>query len=218
MSGIELLPIKPGSPTKPVVGYRLEVVNDDGDRMPPGTALTLWGEDDRYEASYWKRFPGKRLFMTGDFAIEDKDGYFWVLGRADEIITVAGHRLGTREVEEVLSSHADVAETVAVGVRDELKGQAIVAFAALKEGKEPSDDVRKSLSLLVRERIGAVASPREIHFVRMIPKTRSGKIMRRVIKGVAEGMDIDDISTIEDGISVEELAKAIQSFQAELAG
>jgi propionyl-CoA synthetase len=232
MPGIELLPIKPGSPTKPVVGYRLEVVNDDGKRMdpgqkgylvchpplPPGTLLTVWGDDERYRDSYWGRFPGNALFSTGDFAIEDKDGYFWVLGRADEVINVAGHRLGTREVEEVLSSHADVAEVVAVGVKDELKGQAIVAFAVLKEGRTASDAVRKALTLLVREKIGALASPREIHFVRMLPKTRSGKIMRRVIRAVAEGQDIGDISTIEDGLSVDEIAKAMQSFKVELAG
>jgi propionyl-CoA synthetase len=232
MPGIELLPIKPGSPTKPVVGYDLEVVNDDGERMdpgvkgylvcrpplPPGNLLTLWGDDQRYVDSYWGQFPGKMLYTTGDFAIEDKDGYFWVLGRADEVINVAGHRLGTREVEEVLSSHRAVAEVVAVGVRDELKGQAIVAFAVLKEGAEASEQVRGELVLLVREKIGAVAAPREVHFVKMLPKTRSGKVMRRVIKAVAEGVDIGDISTIEDGASVEEIAKAIEGFKAELAG
>ena len=232
MPGVELLPIKPGSPTKPVVGYDLEVVNDDGERMdsgvkgylvcrpplPPGNLLTLWGDDQRYVDSYWGQFPGKRLYTTGDFAIEDKDGYFWVLGRADEVINVAGHRLGTREVEEVLSSHRAVAEVVAVGVRDELKGQAIVAFAVLKEGTEASEEVRGELVLLVREKVGAFAAPREVHFVKMLPKTRSGKVMRRVIKAVAEGMDIGDISTIEDGASVEEIAKAIEGFKAELAG
>jgi propionyl-CoA synthetase len=232
MPGIELLPIKPGSPTKPVVGYHLEVVNDDGKGMkpgqkgylvchpplPPGNLLTLWGDDQRYVDSYWGQFPGKSLYTTGDFAIEDKEGYFWVLGRADEVINVAGHRLGTREVEEVLSSHQDVAEVVAVGVRDELKGQAIVAFAVLKEGKEPSEEVKGELVVLVREKIGAVAAPREVHFVGMLPKTRSGKVMRRVIKAVAEGVDIGDISTIEDGASVDEISRAIESFKAELAG
>jgi propionate--CoA ligase len=232
MPGIELLPIKPGSPTKSVVGYHMEVVNDEGNRMdpgqkgylvchpplPPGNLLTLWGDDRRYVDSYWGQFPGKLLYNTGDFAIEDRDGYFWVLGRADEVINVAGHRLGTREVEEVLSSHQAVAEVVAVGVRDELKGQAIVAFAVLKEGQEASEAVRGELVVLVREKIGAVAAPREVHFVRMLPKTRSGKVMRRVIKAVAEGMDIGDISTIEDGASVDEIAKAIESFKAELAG
>jgi propionyl-CoA synthetase len=232
MPGIELLPIKPGSPTKPVVGYDLEVVNDDGERMdpgvkgylvcrpplPPGNLLTLWGDDQRYVDSYWGQFPGKMLYTTGDFAIEDKDGYFWVLGRADEVINVAGHRLGTREVEEVLSSHRAVAEVVAVGVRDELKGQAIVTFAVLKEGIKASEEIRGELVVLVREKIGAVAAPREVHFVKMLPKTRSGKVMRRVIKAVAEGVDIGDISTIEDGASVEEIAKAIEGFKAELAG
>jgi propionyl-CoA synthetase len=232
MPGIELLPMKPGSPTKPVVGYHMEVVNDNGDRMdpgvkgylvcrpplPPGNLLTLWGDDQRYVDSYWGQFPEKLLYTTGDFSIEDKEGYFWVLGRADEVINVAGHRLGTREVEEVLSSHQDVAEVVAVGVRDELKGQAIVAFAVLKEGTEASDAVRGELVVLVREKIGAVAAPREVHFVGMLPKTRSGKVMRRVIKAVAEGADIGDISTIEDGASVDEIAKAIENFQAELAG
>jgi propionyl-CoA synthetase len=126
--------------------------------------------------------------------------------------------LGTREVEEVLSSHQAVAEGVAVGVKDELKGQAIVAFAVLKEGVEASEAVKVELVVLVREKIGAFAAPREVHFVRMLPKTRSGKVMRRVIKAVAEGVDIGDISTIEDGASVEEIAMAIESFKAELAG
>jgi len=232
MPGIEFLPIKPGSPTKSVVGYHLEVVNDDGDRMeagrkgylvchpplPPGNLLTLWGDDQRYVESYWRQFPGKLLYTTGDFAIEDREGYFWVLGRADEVINVAGHRLGTREVEEVLSSHDAVAEVVAVGVKDELKGQAIVAFAVLKEGREVSEAVKGELVVLVREKIGAVAAPKEVHFVKMFPKTRSGKVMRRVIKAVAEGMDIGDISTIEDGASVDEIANAIETFKAELAG
>ena len=232
MPGVELLPIKPGSPTKPVVGYHLEVVNDDGKRMdpgkkgylvchpplPPGNLLTLWGDDQRYVDSYWKRFPGNLLYATGDFAIEDEEGYFWVLGRADEVINVAGHRLGTREVEEVLVSHRAVAEVVAVGVKDELKGQAIVAFAVLKEGEDASAVIRGDLVRLVRERIGAVAVPREVHFVKMLPKTRSGKVMRRVIKAVAEGMDIGDISTIEDGASVDEIVRALESFKAQLGG
>jgi propionyl-CoA synthetase len=232
MPGVELLPIKPGSPTKPVVGYHLEVVNDDGERMdaakkgylichpplPPGNLLTLWGDDQRYVESYWGQFPTKLLYTTGDFAIEDKQGYFWVLGRADEVINVAGHRLGTREVEEVLSSHYAVAEAVAVGVKDELKGQAIVAFAVLREGEEASEVVKRELVVLVREKIGAVATPREVHFVKMLPKTRSGKVMRRVIRAVAEGIDIGDISTIEDDASVEEITKAIEGFKAEFAG
>jgi propionyl-CoA synthetase len=226
MPGVEMLPFKPGSPTRPVYGWDLLVVNDRGEEMPrgqrgllvsrpplpPGTFLGIWGDDERYLATYWRHFPGQLLFYTGDFAVEDDDGYFWVLGRADEVINVAGHRLGTREVEEVISGHPAVAEASAIGVADELKGQAVVAFAVLKQGQEPGEAMKKSIINLVREKIGPVATPRDVQFVRILPKTRSGKVMRRVLKGLVEGAGLGNLSTLEDGASVEEIRKAVQAM------
>jgi propionate--CoA ligase len=230
MPGIEELPVKPGSPTKPVPGYRLAVVDQRGDPvprgtkgflvaappLPPGTLLTLWGDDVRFVESYWRQYEGKELYQTGDYAIEDEDGYFWVLGRSDEVINVAGHRLGTREVEEVVAAHAAVAETCAVGVSDEIKGQALVVLAVLRPGAVPTgpdrERVRREIATLVRDRIGAIAVPRAIRFVELLPKTRSGKIMRRVIRAVVEGRELGDLSTIEEGASVDEVREAISTL------
>jgi len=219
MPGVEMLPFKPGSPTKAVYGWDLIVVNDNGEEvqagtrgllvarppLPAGTFLTLWGDDERYVLTYWKHFQDKLLFYTGDYAIRDEEGYFWVLGRADEVINIAGHRLGTREVEEVISGHPAVAEASAVGVADELKGQAVVGFVVLKQGQEPSDATRKSIIGLVREKIGAIAAPRDVQFVRMLPKMRSGKVRRRVLKWLCDGAKMGDLTTLEDGASVEQL-------------
>ena len=182
--------------------------------LPAGTFLTLWGDDERYVQTYWKHFQNKLLFYAGDCAIRDEEGYFWVLGRADEVINIAGHRLGTREVEEVISGHPAVAEASAVGVADELKGQAIVCFVVLKHGFEPDDPTRKSIIGLVREKIGAIAAPRDVQFVKMLPKTRSGKVMRRVLKGLCEGAKMGDLTTLEDGASVEEVKKAVEQLGA----
>lgn len=226
MPGVELLEFKPGSPTKPVYGWDLVVVNERGEEvapgqrgllvcrppLPAGTFLGIWGDEQRYLDTYWRHFHDKLLFYTGDYAIRDKDGYFWVLGRADEVINVAGHRLGTREIEEVISGHPAVAEASAIGVNDELKGMAIVGFAVLKHGFEPSDETRKSIIRLVREKIGPVAAPRDVQFVKMLPKTRSGKVMRRVLKGICEGAKLGDLTTIEDGASVEEIRKAVETM------
>jgi len=224
-AGLELLPIKPGSPTKPAMGWKLEVVDEKGEPVsrgtkgflvahppiPPGTLMTIWGEDERFVETYWKQYPGKLLYHTGDYAIEDEDGYFFVLGRADEVINVAGHRLGTREVEEVISGHPAVAEASAIGVKDEIKGQAIVAFVVVKEGIEPGEELKKEIVNLVREKIGPVATPKELEFVKMLPKTRSGKVMRRVLKAICEGAKLGDLSTIEDGASLEEIKKAVEA-------
>ncbi len=226
MPGVQFLPIKPGSPTKGAMGYRFLVVNDKGEEIPrgekgflvakgpipPGTLMTIWGDDERYKESYWETYPGKMFYHTGDFAIMDKDGYLWMLGRADEVLNVAGHRLGTREVEEILSSHPKVAETSVIGVKDELKGEAISAFVVLKADVKPSPEIEKELIKLIRDKIGAIATPKEIRFISALPKTRSGKIMRRVIKAVAEGQKLGDLSTIEDGATVEEVKKALETM------
>ncbi len=232
MPGVELLEFKPGSPTKPVYGWDLLVVNQNGEEiepgqrgllvcrppLPAGTFLGIWGDEQRYLDTYWRHFQNKLLFYTGDYAIRDNDGYFWVLGRADEVINVAGHRLGTREIEEVISGHPAVAEASAIGVDDELKGTAVVGFVVLKQGFEPSEETRKSIIGLVREKIGPVAAPKDVQFVKMLPKTRSGKVMRRVLKGICEGAKLGDLTTIEDGASVDEIRKAVENMGVNLKG
>jgi propionate--CoA ligase len=230
MPGIESLPFKPGSPTKPVVGYKVKVVDTTGNQvpaghkgllvieppLPPGNLLTIWEDEERYRQSYFSYFRDKLLYLTGDYAIEDEDGYFWILGRADEVMNVAGHRLGTREIEEVISSHPSAAESAAIGIKDEVKGQAIVCLVILKQGEQPTNETQREIIKLIREKIGAVATPKEVRFVSSLPKTRSGKVMRRVIKAVIEGENIGDLSTLEDEASIEEIHRAVDSMKAEL--
>jgi propionate--CoA ligase len=230
--GIERLPIKPGSPTKPAMGHRLSVVDPDGKPvakgekgflvdegpLPPGMLMTLWGDDERYIASYWSHFKDRQLYLTGDYAIEDKDGYFWVLGRADEVLNVAGHRLGTRELEEVISGHEAVAEVSVIGVRDELKGEVPLVVAVLKQHikKEDHEKIGAEIKQLVRDKIGAIATPHAVQFVSTLPKTRSGKIMRRVIKAVYQGDKIGDLSTIEDDATVDMVKEAVEMMKGEI--
>ena len=229
--GVEMLPIKPGSPTVPAFGHRLQVVDQAGEPvaqgekgflvdqgpLPPGMLLTLWNDDERYLKSYWQHFPGRLLYMTGDYAIEDTDGYFWMLGRADEVLNVSGHRLGTREIEEVIAAHSAVAENSVIGVRDELKGEGVLVVAVLKEHIAPAqeDSVANEIRQLVRDRIGPIATPNAIRFVSSLPKTRSGKIMRRVIRAVYQGDTIGDLSTIEDGATVEMVREAVEALKGE---
>jgi acyl-coenzyme A synthetase/AMP-(fatty) acid ligase len=180
--------------------------------------LTLWNDDARYLQDYWGRFPDWSLYLTGDYAIEDADGYFWLLGRADEVLNVAGHRLGTREIEEVLSGHPAAAEISVIGVRDDLRGEAVLVVAVLKEHIRPDerDQVAQEMKRLVRDRIGPIATPHAIHFVGTLPKTRSGKIMRRVIRAVYQGDTIGDLSTIEDDATVDMVREAIAAMQGDL--
>jgi acyl-coenzyme A synthetase/AMP-(fatty) acid ligase len=230
--GVEMLPIKPGSPTKAAFGHFLEVVDPDGNPvprgekgflvdhgpLPPGMLMTLWNDDERYLKSYWDHFKGKQLYMTGDYAIQDEDGYLWMLGRADEVLNVSGHRLGTREIEEVVAAHAAVAENCVIGVRHELKGEGVLVVVVLKQhiALAQQDGVAREIRTLVRERIGAIASPDAIHFVNMLPKTRSGKIMRRVIRAVYQGDNIGDLSTIEDDATVDMVREAVDALKGEL--
>ncbi len=230
MPGIEFLPIKPGSPTKPVVGYDLLVVDDQGEELPcnqkgiliarpplpPGNLMTIYGDDKRYKQVYWEVFLSKKLFHTGDYAIKDEHGYFWVLGRSDEVIKIAGHRLGTREIEEAVSSHPAIAETSCIGVDDELKGTVVIAFVVLREGFDPSEELKKEIIQVVRNTVGPIAAPKAVEMVKILPKTRSGKIMRRILKNVYEGKRLGDISTIEDGTSIEEVSTAIELMKDEL--
>src|SRR5262245_29031206 len=213
--GIELLPIKPGSASIPLPGIEAAVVNPDGTpcqpnekgimvlkRPFPGMTPRLWGETARYGTDYWQKIP--HVYYSGDSASVDEDGYYWFAGRADEVIKIAAHRLGTIEVESAFLTHASVAECGVVGRPDETRGEVISAFVLLKHGHHASADLRKALIDTVRRELGAVAVIGEINFVGMLPKTRSGKIMRRVLKAVVLDRDPGDITTIEDEGSVEE--------------
>lgn len=219
--GIETLPIKPGSATKPAMGWNCDVVNDKGEvvkpgdkgvmivrpPLPPGALLTVWGDDQAFIDVYFSKFPPN--YYSGDFAIKDADGYMWMLGRADEVINVSGHRMGTREVEEVISDHPKVAECSCIGIDDALTGQAIAGFVVLKNGVANTPEVKDDIIKLIRARIGAIATPKILQIVAALPKTRSGKVMRRVLRALSEKRDLGDMSTIEDGASVDEIRKAL---------
>ncbi len=204
------IPTKPGSGTLPFFGVDADVVDKDGKSVPTGAGgylvikkpwpsmlRTVYKDPDRYVEQYWKRFPG--IYFTGDGARRDADGYFWIMGRVDDVINVAGHRLGTMEVESALVSHAKVAEAAVVGRPDELKGQALVAFVTPKGGLKADDVLRGELKEHVVKEIGSIARPEEIRFTDALPKTRSGKIMRRLLRDVAAGKEtVGDTTTLED--------------------
>jgi propionyl-CoA synthetase len=209
--GLEELPTKPGSPSVPVPGYQVRVVDSAGDDvppgedgsivirlpLPPGCLPTLWGDDERYVRSYLSAFPGN--YLTGDGGRFDADGYLYVMGRTDDVINVAGHRLSTGSMEEVLASHPAVAECAVIGVHDPLKGQVPRGLVVLKSGVEADpDELAAELVGLIREQIGPVAALRRIDVVAGLPKTRSGKILRRTMRGIADGREEPVPSTIED--------------------
>ncbi|HEU0116022.1 MAG TPA: AMP-binding protein, partial [Thermomicrobiales bacterium] len=225
--GIDLLPIKPGSAGIPLPGFFAEVRTLDGERCGPGEkgvvvltrpfpglTPTIWGDPERYAADYWGRIPG--VYFTGDAAATDEDGYFWFSGRADEIIKIAGHRIGTIEVETALLGHPAVAEAGVCGRPDALRGEVISAFVVLRSGHEPSPALVDALVATVRRDMGPVVVVGEINFVRMLPKTRSGKIMRRVLKAVVLDRDPGDISTIEEAGSVDEARAAWRELQGQV--
>jgi len=224
--GIECLPLKPGSATLPMPGVEVDIFDEDGKSMPmeqrgflvikrpwPGMLLGIHGDPERYKEAYWSRFPG--VYYTGDYAVKDKDGYFWILGRADEVLKVAGHRIGTAELEDAAVSHPQVAEAAVVGKADPVKGESIVIFARLKEGVDPSPDLKKDFAGHIRREVGPIAVPDEIYFVAKLPKTRSGKVLRRVLKAVANNTSIGDLTTLEDKSSVEEIIKAYKELKEE---
>ena len=204
------VPTKPGSATLPFFGVDAAVVDDNGNEVPtnvggklvirspwPGMLRSIYGDKARYKKTYWSEVKG--CYFAGDGARRDKDGYFWIVGRIDDVLNVAGHRLGTSEVESALVSHPSVAEAAVVGRPDELKGQAVVCFVTLKSGCQSSDELRGELRAHVRQVIGPVATPDEIRFTEALPKTRSGKIMRRLLKEVASGNTVTgDTTTLED--------------------
>jgi len=204
-----VVPLKPGSGTRPYFGVDAEVLNEAGQPVKEGEegflVLTqpwpamlrgIYGDPERYVSQYWSKYPGK--YLTGDSARRDKDGYFWVIGRVDDVIKVSGYRLGTAEIESALVSHPAVAEAAAIGLPHEIKGTAIHAYVMLRTGHAPSDELKEDLRQHVGHEMGPIAKPEEIVFVEKLPKTRSGKIMRRVLKARAQGLPEGDISTLED--------------------
>ena len=226
--GLGMLPIKPGSATLPLPGVEAQVVspgtgepaqpNEKGimviKRPFPGLTPSLWGEPERYGLDYWSVLPG--VYYTGDSAHIDEDGYVWFAGRADEIIKIAGHRIGTIEVETALLTHPHVAESGVIGRPDELRGEVIAAFVVLRQGYDPSEALHKELLETVRNELGPVVVIGEINFVNTLPKTRSGKIMRRVLRAVTLDREPGDISTIEDEGSVEEAKDAWEHLKAQI--
>ncbi|ATY14859.1 propionyl-CoA synthetase [Amycolatopsis sp. AA4] len=209
--GLEPMPVKPGSATKPVPGWDVRILDQAGEELPagregaitlklplpPGSLPTLWGDDERYREAYLSRYPG--YYLTGDSGYLDEDGYLFVMGRTDDVINVAGHRLSTGSMEAVLASHPAVAECAVIGVADQLKGQVPRGFVVLKSGVDlPEDQLRDELVALVRRDIGPVAAFRDVSVVSALPKTRSGKILRKTMRGIADGRDEAVPSTIED--------------------
>jgi acetyl-CoA synthetase len=201
--------LKPGSATRPFFGQDAEILDDNGNAVPdgdegylvlknpwPAMLRTVYGDDERYVRQYWSKYPGK--YMTGDSAKRDKDGYFWIIGRVDDVIKVSGHRLGTAEIESALVSHPAVAEAAAIGLPHEVKGTAIYCYCILRSGFAPSDALAEELRQHVAKHMGPIARPEEVKFADKLPKTRSGKIMRRVLKARAQGMPEGDISTLEE--------------------
>ena len=206
---VPTVPLKPGSGTRPFFGQEAEVVDEQGNPVPddtegyltlknpwPAMLRTIYGDDERYVNQYWSKYPGR--YTTGDSAKRDKDGYFWIIGRVDDVIKVSGHRLGTAEVESALVSHPAVAEAAAIGLPHEVKGQGIFTFVILRSGFAPSPELSEELRQHVATHMGPIARPEEVKFIDKLPKTRSGKIMRRVLKARAQGLPEGDISTLEE--------------------
>ncbi len=228
LPGLETIPLKPGSATKAIPGIDVAVVDDNGNELPantkgslvirnqwPGMLLTLWNDDAKYEKVYWSKFSG--MYYPGDYAIKDSDNYFWLLGRADDVLKIAGHRIGTAELESSLVSHNDVAESAVCGIPDEIKGESIIAFVVLKNNASLSQSVLESeLIKTVRTQVGSIATIKQIYFVNKLPKTRSGKIMRRLLKAIANNDEVGDVSTLEDGAAVNEVQSAFDELKKSL--
>ena len=225
--GLELLPIKPGSAGIPLPGMEFAVMTPEGETCQPGErgilvferpfpslTPTLWGDAERYGRDYWQKIPDQTVYFTGDSVHVDDDGYIWFAGRADEVIKIAAHRIGTIEVETAFLTHPAVAEAGVTGRPDEVRGEVISAFIVLKQGHEANEQLRAELIQAVRDELGPVAVIGELNFVELLPKTRSGKIMRRVLKAVVLGQEPGDITTIEDEGSVEDARHAWLEMQA----
>jgi propionyl-CoA synthetase len=222
--GVEKTRLKMGSPSFPVYGYDVRLLHEatgqpvpDGEKgvvtiappLPPGCMSTVWGDDERFVGTYFKGFRGQLVYSTFDWGIRDKDGYYFILGRTDDVINVAGHRLGTREIEEAVSMHPNIAECAVVGVADPLKGQMPLAFAVAKGEVNDKKKLEKEVMETVDKQLGAIARPKAVHFVTLLPKTRSGKTLRRSIQALAEGRDPGDLTTIEDPGALEQIKQAL---------
>ncbi len=205
-----LTPLKPGSATKALPGIEADVLSESGSIIAKGGGILairspwpsmlrgIWGNQERYKNTYWSKWKGKYYF-PGDGVVRDKDGYLWLMGRIDDVMLIAGHNIGTAEVESALVDHKSVAESAVIGVKDDLKGQAIVAFVILKEGNNPTPEMEEELKKHVTGKIGSIARPKQIIFTADVPKTRSGKIMRRLLRDIAEGRALGDVTTLADG-------------------
>jgi len=227
--GIESPPPKLGSPGMACFGYDVRLFDETSGEevgnntkgvvaiagpLPPGCMSTVWGDDERFVNTYWRSVPGKSVYSTFDWGIRDDEGYFFILGRTDDVINVAGHRLGTREIEESISSHPGVAEVAVVGIADTLKGQVAIAFAVARDPAAVNDAARRltmenEILKVVDSQLGAVARPSRVHFVGLLPKTRSGKLLRRTIQAICEGRDAGDLTTIEDATALDQIRQAL---------
>ncbi|MCU6498941.1 propionate--CoA ligase [Rugamonas sp. A1-17] len=227
--GVEDLPTRLGSPGVAMYGYKVKLLNEstgeecganekgvvviDGP-LPPGCMQTVYGDDQRFVDTYWSTFDGQQVYSTFDWGVRDADGYYFILGRTDDVINVAGHRLGTREIEESISSHANVSEVAVVGVEDKLKGQVAVAFVIVKDATRTADDAgraaqEREILGVVDHQLGAVARPSRVYFVPQLPKTRSGKLLRRSIQAICEGRNPGDLTAIEDPASLQQIQHAL---------
>lgn len=229
--GVEHKDTRLGSPGIAMYGYNVTIINEATGAvcgpnekgvvaikgpLPPGCMQTIYGDDARFVQTYWSNFAHEQLYSTFDWGIRDADGYFFILGRTDDVINVAGHRLGTREIEESISSHPQISEVAVVGIEDKLKGQVAVAFAIIKNPEcaataELAKALEAEVMAVVDKQLGAVARPSRVYFVAMLPKTRSGKLLRRSIQAVCEGRDAGDLTTIEDPLSLQQIKNALQS-------
>ncbi len=226
--GVEKTPIKYGSPSFPVFGYDLRIFREDGTEcgpnekgivgvippLPPGCLSTVWGQDERFVSTYFSLFKEPLVYSSFDWGIKDEEGYHFILGRTDDVINVAGHRLGTREIEEAVQAHAAIAEVAVVGVNDPVKGQEPVAFAVVKDAaKIATPELRAQLEAEVKKTVdgllGAIARPKRVHFVTGLPKTRSGKMLRRSIQALAEGRDPGDLTTLDDPTTLEQIRQVL---------
>jgi propionyl-CoA synthetase len=227
--GVEKTPIKFGSPSFAVYGYDMKLLRETDATeaganekavvaieppMPPGFMTTVWGDDERYVQTYFKTFANKLVYSTFDWGIRDADGYYFILGRTDDVINVAGHRLGTREIEEAVNMHPNIAECAVVGIADALKGQMPIAFAVAKDTARlatpnGAKELEKEVMETVDRQLGAIARPKAVHFVSLLPKTRSGKTLRRSIQALAEGRDPGDLTTIEDPAALQQIREAL---------
>jgi propionyl-CoA synthetase len=227
--GIEDKPARLGSPGVPMAGYKVKILNESTGTvcganekgvvvlegpLPPGCMQTIYGDDERFVKTYWSSFRDEQVYSTFDWGIRDADGYYFILGRTDDVINVAGHRLGTREIEESISSHPNVSEVAVVGIEDKLKGQVAVAFVIPKNAEAAATpEARRALEAevmaVVDKQLGAVARPSRVYFVTLLPKTRSGKLLRRSIQAICEGRDPGDLTTIEDPMSLQQIGAAL---------